>query len=100
MPDAGRRLPLADPLEEAVAAILDAAGIAWVSGTPPGTGPGMDFYLPDLDLYIEVKQYFTPRIVRQMQLHPSVIVLQGWGAVNGLRRMLEMASAGANRPTP
>jgi len=40
-------------------------------------GLGLDFYLPDFDLYIEVKRFHSPRIGEQMSRHPNVIAIQG-----------------------
>lgn len=38
---------------------------------------GLDFYLPDFDLYIEVKRFHSPRIGEQMSRAENVIVIQG-----------------------
>jgi hypothetical protein len=38
---------------------------------------GLDFYLPDHDVHIEVKDFHSPRIADQMARTPNVIALQG-----------------------
>lgn len=70
-----------NPLEIAVAEILTNAGIEFVHESQ-NNGSRLDFYIPDYDLYIEVKQYHTPRIEAQMATQDNIILIQG---VNGLR---------------
>lgn len=52
-------------------------------------GSGLDFYLPDLDIYIEVKQFHSDRIAKQMARRPNVIAIQGRGAVLTFCAMLK-----------
>lgn len=70
---------ITDPIEIIVAAALDAAGVRYVTGDQPG-GVGLDFYLPDLNLHIEVKQFHSPRIAEQMSRAGNVIAIQGEAA--------------------
>lgn len=72
-------------LEKTLAAMLHAASIAFTVPERDNADPiNLDFYLPDLRIYIEVKQFHTPRIADQLAKVPervSVIVLQGPSAV-------------------
>jgi len=74
-----------DPMEQGCANILAAAGIRFIRDD---AGSGLDFYLPDFDTYIEVKQFYTERIAEQMSRRPNVIAIQGLGALEALRRIL------------
>lgn len=49
---------------------------------------GLDFYLSKRDIYIEVKQFHSPRISEQMSRAPNVIVAQGRPAVQMLAQLL------------
>jgi hypothetical protein len=37
----------------------------------------LDFYLPEYDVYIEVKQYHTDRVSQQLASQENVILIQG-----------------------
>ncbi len=66
-----------DPLEIAIERALQAAGVRYyVDGDGPNKW-GLDFYLPDLDVYIEVKRFHSERIAGQTARAPNVIVVQG-----------------------
>ena len=64
----------ADPMEEATARWLLRSGIRHERAD---AGLGLDFYLPDFDLYIEVKRFHSPRIGEQMSRAENVIAVQG-----------------------
>ena len=75
---------ISDPIEKIVAAGLDAAGIKYrhdsegdSSGDSFGATFGLDFYLPDFDVFIEVKQLHSDRIAEQMGRVGDVIAIQG-----------------------
>ena len=70
-----------DPLEEALAQALKQAGIAFVRERGGLIPVGLDFYLPDHDLYIEVKRFHSDRIGPQMARAANVIAIQGLDAV-------------------
>ncbi len=78
-----QRLP--DPFEEAMAAALVAAGIRYQRDED--ARPHLDFYLPDFDVYIEVKQFHSARTAGQMSRAPNVIAVQGEA---GLRFMISL----------
>lgn len=64
-----------DPMERKVLAALRElqTPIAMDSNTPPH----LDFYLPEFDVHIEVKQFHSDRIAEQMSRVDNVIVIQG-----------------------
>lgn len=67
-----------DPIERIIQVALEAAMIEYVlEGEVPSAGQTLDFWLPAFGLYIECKQYHTPRIADQMSRAPNIIVLQG-----------------------
>ncbi len=67
---------ISDPIEQIIADGLTAADIAFVHESE-GLIPRLDFYLPDKDIYIEVKQFHSERITRQMAQVRNVIAIQG-----------------------
>lgn len=48
---------------------------------------GLDFYLSDLDIYIEVKQFHSDRIARQMSRRKNVIAIQGMQSLKFLEAL-------------
>ena len=62
-----------DPMEKIIADALDRASIRYHMENHAK----LDFYLPDHDLYIEVKQFNSERVTRQMARAPNVIAIQG-----------------------
>jgi hypothetical protein len=63
-----------DPMERQMVELLNQAGIRFLCDDHRS---GLDFYLPDLDVYIEVKQFHSPRIANQMARRDNVIAVQG-----------------------
>ncbi|GLK78067.1 hypothetical protein GCM10008171_33210 [Methylopila jiangsuensis] len=90
-------------MERAIREALDSAGIRYVIPHDTHLGAGaLDFDLPDHGLSIEVKQFHSPRIAKQMTLAPNIIVAQGRVAVMALAHMirgggLPAAPAGAQK---
>lgn len=80
-------LHISDPLELEVANALTEKGIAFVHESQ-GTGQRLDFYLPQFEIYMEVKRYHTPRIEQQMALQENVILIQGSKAVHAFLAMI------------
>ena len=64
-----------DPIEKIVREGLDAAEIVWMGEN--GTEAKLDFFLPDYDVHIEVKQFHSDRIAEQMSRATNVIAIQG-----------------------
>lgn len=65
------------PLEQRIAAALDAAGVAYRTDFEGAVREHLDFYLPAYDVYIDVKGGHSDRTSRQMARAANVIVLQG-----------------------
>ncbi len=89
---------ITDPLERRVAEAFDRAGIRYThesqrkhkhgsAGVDKGT-PCLDFYLPEWDLHVEVKAFYSERVHKQLE-GKKVILLQGQGAVEWFCRMVE-----------
>lgn len=49
----------------------------------------LDFYLPRINVYIEVKQFHSKRISNQMERASNVIVAQGKEAIEALASMIK-----------
>lgn len=75
---------ITDPIEAIIAAALCKAGISYLHETDMNAEDslGLDFYLPEMDVYIEVKQFHSARISRQMAQAPNVIAIQGRDAAH------------------
>lgn len=76
---------ISDPVERAVAEGLQKAGIKFQHGL---SHPNLDFYLPDLDIHIECKRAFTPRITEQMSRFDRVIVIQSLEAARAFAKWI------------
>ena len=82
------RRPRNDPLEEQLAHALEQAGIDFACEDDPRNTKRLDFYLPQHDLYIEVKRMHTERLTDQMSRAENIIAVQGPAAVEWLCAML------------
>lgn len=63
----------------------------------------LDFYLPDYDLYVEVKTFHTNRLVKQLEILPqdsNVLVLTGLNSVKAFRKLLVMEKTHAKPCIP
>lgn len=80
----GHRPTLKDPLEREIEQALIDAGIGYRTDDGGGTESRLDFYLPALDISIEVKRFYTPRTGEQMARAPNIVVVQGERAVRFL----------------
>jgi hypothetical protein len=84
-----RNINFADHLENKLAECLSEKGIDFVHESE-NKSQGLDFYLPKLNVYIEVKQYHTPRIAKQMTYQNEIIVLQGSKAVDAFIKLITL----------
>jgi hypothetical protein len=75
-------------LELVIAEALDTARVEFRTDFEGAVPEHLDFYLPKLDLFIEVKAAHTPRIAEQMARGKYVIVAQGVNAVVALARLI------------
>jgi hypothetical protein len=71
----GKEIEMPDPVEELIAEGLTRAGVKFLRHGL--ICAGLDFYLPDFSIWIEVKRFHSPRIAEQMSRVPNVIVIQG-----------------------
>ena len=78
-----------DPCEQIVAEALTQKGITFVTERERKEQQ-LDFYLPDFDLFIEVKQFSTPRTAAQIAGMENVLVIQGRAAANAFAKLLEL----------
>lgn len=80
-----------DPIERIVAAALYARGIAFArDGDKSGVDTkGLDFRIMGVDVYIECKQFHTPRTTEQMSRVDNVIAIQGRAAAKMFAEMLK-----------
>lgn len=79
-----------DPVELTVAEGLTQAGVKFERDTP--RCHRLDFYLPDYDVYIECKQFHTPRVLEQMSRVRNIIVVQGLTSARCLASLLGVKS--------
>lgn len=83
-----KRPNIIDPIEKIVRTALDAAGISYQCAGENHFDQTLDFYLPDYGTFIEVKQFHSERISRQMAQAPNIIAIQGRGAAETFARMI------------
>lgn len=76
-----------DSLEKRVADILDKKGIKYIHESE-GENQRLDFFLPDFNIFIEVKQFSTPRSSDQLASQDNVILIQGKKSIVFLENML------------
>lgn len=75
---------ITDPVKRIVADALDRVGVVYQTHN----SLELDFYLPSYEIYIEVKQYHSPRISEQMSRNPNVIAIQGIEAARAFADLL------------
>lgn len=78
---------ITDPAECIIADGLNDAGISFVHETQ-NKDQKLDFFLPDFGVFIEVKQFSTPRTADQIKDREDVIVVQGKHAARQFVQML------------
>ena len=78
----------ADPMEMLIERALISRGLWYKTDHGGGNEAGLDFYLPGLDVHIEVKQFHSERSNEQLSRAPNVILAQGEGAVNFLAHLI------------
>lgn len=74
-----RPVPKPDPMEAIITRALTNAGISFVTERD-SRAMGLDFFLPDHNVHIEVKQFHSARISGQMAKAENVIAIQGLAA--------------------
>lgn len=74
-----------DPVERIIADALNNLGIEWEQQQHNGA---LDFFLPNYNLHIECKQFYTERVTKQLELYPDVVLIQGRKAAEQFAIML------------
>lgn len=87
-----RKIHFSDHLEKRIAQSLDECGIEYVHESE-NKEQILDFYLPFFDVYIEVKQFHSDRIAKQMSSKDNVIAVQGVKSVELLNIILFRSNA-------
>lgn len=91
------------PLENRMCALLESSGIIFTRPERDQRDPTtLDFYLPTLNTYIEVKQFHTARIAKQLEPVPkgaTAIVLQGINAVRDFEQLCKIIRKNWENPT-
>lgn len=64
-------------LEKDLAEALNDAGIRFIHGSEKGSLQRLDFYLPEHDVYLEVKKFHSERSGAQLSSQENVILIQG-----------------------
>jgi hypothetical protein len=77
-----------DPMEEMTERWLIANGVRYRRDDQCVSQTQLDFYLPDFDVYIEVKRFHTDRIAAQMGRAENVIAVQGMKSLQFLEHLL------------
>ena len=77
-----------DPVERSIAELLNSLKINYIHDSEKGSG-NLDFYLPDHDLHIECKAFYSERIIKQIKDKRNVIVVQGYKSADFLRDLLK-----------
>jgi len=79
--------PPDDPMERFIFDALSASGLSFIREPHP-QAKSLDFYIPSENVYIEVKQFHSPRICAQMARVDNIIAAQGREAVVFLAQLL------------
>jgi len=80
-----------NPLEKKVMEILDKYKIKYFHESDKcksDKNQRLDFYLPDYDVYIEVKAGYTERSDSQLKAHEAVILIQDRKSIDFLTKLL------------
>ena len=83
-----KKIFISDPLEKDIAFLLTNLNIKFVHESEEKS-QRLDFYLPDFDIYIEVKQYHTDRVNEQLKSKDNIILIQGKKSINALKLLLK-----------
>lgn len=78
---------ITDPIERPIAEALLKIGVNYIHDSEKGGKTNLDFYLPDYDVYIECKAFYSDRAIRQIKDKRNVILVQGYDAANLLKKL-------------
>lgn len=83
---------MTSPLEKQFVALLDEFSIEYLRPEQDVTIPtNLDFYLPDFDLFVEIKCFHSDRISRQLSSVPhrsNALVIMGPQSITAFRRFI------------
>lgn len=77
-----RKIHYTDFLEQSVGETLEGGGVDFIHESEVKHEPVLDFELPEHDVHIEIKQFYSDRVIKQLKSKQNVIVLQGRKAVD------------------
>lgn len=80
-----KKIHYSDYLEETIGDLLTKYNIRFIHESQ---GAALDFYLPDHDIHIEVKQFHADRVLKQLAAQDNVILIQGRKSIEFLKTML------------
>lgn len=82
-----KKLHISNSLELEVANVLTDNGIEFIheSQLP---GQSLDFFLPQFNVYLEVKEYYSERSSKQLQRSDDIILIQGKKALYAFLAMV------------
>lgn len=84
-----RKIHYADFLEKEIAELLTVKGIKFIHESED-RNLRLDFYLPDFDIYLEIKQYHSDRVNEQLKSEENVIVIQGKKSLEFFKHALKL----------
>ncbi|QIG72338.1 hypothetical protein EVB96_142 [Rhizobium phage RHph_TM3_3_6] len=86
------RAKIIDPIEKIIMDGLDKANIKYIHDSNNPKHHRLDFYLPTIGIFIEVKQFHSMRIAEQMARVDNVIVIQGRHAAEMFVKMINSST--------
>ena len=90
-----------DPVERVIQQFLIDAGIRYImDGEGDKRSLGLDFYLPEYDIHIEVKRSHTERTNRQMARVKNIIVIQGLPCAHAFVKIANLGGKMPSQPQP
>lgn len=81
-------MKITDDLEKRVAEILSRKGIKFTHESYKGIDQRLDFFLPEYDIYIEIKKFHTDRVLEQLKSQDNIILIQGIKSIEFLEKIL------------
>jgi hypothetical protein len=82
-----RKIHFADDLEERISKLLNFMNVEFTHESE-NKEQVLNFYLPQHDIYIEVKKFHTDKVNNQLKLKDNVILFQGIKTIKFLEDMV------------
>lgn len=80
-------MKITDDLELRVIDVLNRKQVEFIHESK-GNNQRLDFYLPDYDVYIEVKKFHTDRVLDQLNSQNNIILIQGEKSIRFIENIL------------